>query len=101
MEQRDNGQRTRQKNVPRLIFFKGDLALALGVCGRTVDRMRATGELPPPDLYLRGRQAWRASTVKTWVTAGCPRTSPLLKKPLDSDTEKGRPWEQCDGRSKP
>lgn len=59
--------------LSRLILRKRDVASQLGCCTRTLERMIATGEIPTPDLTLRRRPAWRASTIEAWVRDGCPK----------------------------
>ncbi len=58
-----------------LVLRKRDVAERLGYSTRTLNRMLATGEVPLPDLVLRGRKGWRASTIQAWVEAGCPPQS--------------------------
>lgn len=58
--------------LPRLVFWKKDLCLMLGVLIRSLDRMISAGEIPPPDRRLRGRPAWLARTINEWVESGCP-----------------------------
>ena len=61
--------------VPRLILRKLCVAQALGGHVWTVERMISAGEIPPPDLRLRGRLARRTSTIEAWVRDGCPRAA--------------------------
>jgi len=58
--------------LPRVVFWKKDLRQMLGVSIRTLDRMISSGEIPAPDRPLRGRPAWLAQTINTWVADGCP-----------------------------
>ena len=58
--------------LPRLILWKKDLCVMLGVKIRTLERMISSGEIPPPNRRLRGRPAWIATTIKEWADHGCP-----------------------------
>ena len=62
----------RINNVHRLVLWKSDVAGRLGLSVRTVDRMLCMCELPFPDVEIRGRKGWKASTIETWVDSGCP-----------------------------
>lgn len=68
-----------QPQVERLILWRRDVASALGVSLRTVDRMLSMREIPQPGLRLRGRPCWRAETITAWVRAGCPVPSQSVK----------------------
>lgn len=61
--------------LPRLLYWKRDLAEMLGIGIRTLERSIATGEVPPPDRRFRGRPCWAASTIEAWRARGCPRIS--------------------------
>jgi len=47
-------------------------------CGRrTVERLRASGKLPPPDLHIGRRPRWRPETIRAWINqAGGDRQLP-------------------------
>jgi predicted DNA-binding transcriptional regulator AlpA len=47
-----------------------DLAAALSCGRRLVERMRAAGKLPRPDLKLGKMPRWRASTIRRWIEGG-------------------------------
>jgi len=37
-------------------------------CGRrTVERLRASGKLPPPDLHIGRHPRWRPETIRAWI----------------------------------
>jgi predicted DNA-binding transcriptional regulator AlpA len=41
------------------------------VCDRrTIERLRAAGKLPRPDILIGRSPRWRASTIQTWVERG-------------------------------
>jgi hypothetical protein len=44
-----------------------DLAALLQRSRRDVDRLRASGELPKPDLRIGESARWRPQTVKSWL----------------------------------
>jgi len=56
----------------RLVFWKKDISQMMGISTRTLDRMISVGDIPQPDLSLRGRRAWKAKTIHGWVEEGCP-----------------------------
>lgn len=58
--------------MPRLLLWKKDLCVMLGVRTRTLERMISAGEIPPPDRRLRGRPAWLSRTIQEWADNGCP-----------------------------
>jgi hypothetical protein len=48
-----------------------DLERVLNCDRRTIERMRASGRLPQPDLFVGRRSPrWRAETVRAWINAG-------------------------------
>jgi predicted DNA-binding transcriptional regulator AlpA len=47
-----------------------DLPEILGVCRRTVERMRSGGRFPKPDLTLGRMPRWKPSTIRTWIDRG-------------------------------
>ncbi|MFH1022394.1 MAG: hypothetical protein V1809_03310 [Planctomycetota bacterium] len=60
---------------PRMLYWKRDLMERLGVSRRTLERMISTGEIPRPEIRLRGRGAWRTDTITDWIADGCPRVT--------------------------
>ncbi|MBI2900478.1 MAG: hypothetical protein HYY17_09840 [Planctomycetes bacterium] len=61
-----------EASLPRLLLWKRDLCIMLGVKLRTLERMISAGEVPAPDRRLRGRPAWLAATIHEWAERGCP-----------------------------
>ncbi len=37
---------------------------------RTIERMRAAGKLPPPDLFIGNSPRWREETIQAWIERG-------------------------------
>lgn len=54
------------------LLTKRDLARELGCAGRTLQRMVARFELPPP-IRLGGRAVWFAGNVKDWLRKDAER----------------------------
>ena len=67
------GISTEAPGILRLVLWKFDVARLLGVTVRSVDRMISAGDMPSPEIHIRGRRAWKAKTIQEWVDAGCPR----------------------------
>lgn len=44
-----------------------DFAGFLNAGRRTIDRMRAAGQLPKPDLHVGKMPRWRPETVRAWM----------------------------------
>jgi hypothetical protein len=76
---------TRPAGVPKLTDVPGlkgaadlepllrtvDLARVLGRSRRVVERLRAAGRLPAPDLYVGNRSPrWKPTTIRDWVEGG-------------------------------
>lgn len=59
----------------RLVLWRRDLVALLGVSQRTLSRMMSNGDMPAPDVDIRGRRGWKAQTVTAWQAAGCPRAT--------------------------
>jgi hypothetical protein len=49
------------------LLSQDDLARVLNASRRTVERMRAGGKLPRPDLYVGKMPRWRPETVRRWI----------------------------------
>lgn len=43
------------------------LAATLKVGRRTIERMRAGGKLPRPDMHVGRLPRWKAETIRTWL----------------------------------
>lgn len=56
--------------VDRLTYRLDDLAAALGVSRRTLERERSAGRLPRPDLRIGRAPLWRVETIREWLARG-------------------------------
>jgi predicted DNA-binding transcriptional regulator AlpA len=52
------------------LVTKADLERILQIDSRTIDRMRSTGKLPKPDLFLSRMPRWKPETIRAWIEAG-------------------------------
>ena len=50
------------------LWTRQNVADRIGVSPRTVDRMRAAGTLPPPDVKTPRTVRWRPETIYDWET---------------------------------
>jgi hypothetical protein len=60
----------RQSGQPRLAYRLDELAAALGMSRRALERERAAGRLPKPDLQIGLAPLWKPSTLEAWITRG-------------------------------
>jgi predicted DNA-binding transcriptional regulator AlpA len=56
--------------VERLALRLDEVAAALGVSRRAVERVRAAGRFPRPDRTLGRMPLWRVETVRAWLEGG-------------------------------
>jgi predicted DNA-binding transcriptional regulator AlpA len=56
--------------VGRLALRLDEVAGALGVSRRTIERERAAGRFPKPDLTIGRMPLWRPETIRAWVGGG-------------------------------
>jgi hypothetical protein len=56
--------------VERLTYRLADIAKALGISRRALERERSAGRLPRPDLTLGRMPLWRVETIRRWVEGG-------------------------------
>lgn len=54
----------------RLTWRLSDIAKALGVSRRTIERERSAGRFPTPDLHIGKAPLWRPQTIREWVEGG-------------------------------
>jgi predicted DNA-binding transcriptional regulator AlpA len=47
-----------------------DLARVLNGSRRTIERLRAAGKLPRPDLHIGTMPRWKAETIRCWIEGG-------------------------------
>jgi hypothetical protein len=52
------------------LLTRRDLARVLNVSSALLDRLKAGGKLPPPDLMLSRSPRWRASTIRAYLERG-------------------------------
>jgi len=55
--------------IPTLVT-RDDIADALRVDKRTLDRLRSAGKLPKPDLFIFRSSRWRPETIRAWIESG-------------------------------
>ncbi len=51
----------------RLAWDLADIANLLGMSKRFLERERAAGRMPPPDVRLGRRLLWRPGTIDRWL----------------------------------
>jgi hypothetical protein len=51
----------------RLAWDLADIASLLGVSRRLLERTRAAGNMPPPDIAIGRRILWRPATIDRWL----------------------------------
>jgi hypothetical protein len=56
--------------VDRMTLRLDELSDALGVSRRAIERERAAGRLPKPDLHIGKMPLWRVETVRDWLERG-------------------------------
>src|SRR4051812_41595585 len=56
--------------VDRFALRLDELADAFGVSRRALERERAAGRLPKPDLHIGKMPLWRVETVRAWLERG-------------------------------
>jgi hypothetical protein len=61
-----------QKSSPRGVEIEpllcwSDLRRLLVASQRTLDRLRASGRLPHPDMFIGRSPRWKAETVRRWI----------------------------------
>lgn len=44
-----------------------DLCRILCISRRAVERLRAAGKVPPPDLVVCKRPRWKGDTIRGWI----------------------------------
>ena len=57
----------------RLAYRLDELAEALGVSRRTIERERSAGRFPKPDRTIGKMPVWSPSTIRDWLERGDPR----------------------------
>jgi hypothetical protein len=49
------------------LLSQNDLARVLNAGRRTVERLRAAGKMPRPDLFVGKMPRWRPETIRAWI----------------------------------
>lgn len=63
-------RRTPPATIERLAYRLDDVAAALGMSRRTLERERSAGRFPRPDLHIGKAPLWRPETIREWVERG-------------------------------
>jgi predicted DNA-binding transcriptional regulator AlpA len=56
--------------VDRMTLRLDEVARALGVSRRLIERERSAGRLPKPDLTIGRVPLWRVQTITSWLERG-------------------------------
>lgn len=54
----------------RLALRLDELAVALGVSRRAIERERSAGRFPRPDLTIGRMPLWQPATIRRWIDEG-------------------------------
>ena len=54
----------------RMALRLAELAQALGISRRTLERERSAGRFPAPDLAIGKAPLWRPETIRAWIEGG-------------------------------
>ena len=65
-----NRQADERLRVEPLALRLDELADAVGVSRRALERERAAGRLPKPDLHIGKMPLWRVETIRAWLERG-------------------------------
>ncbi len=60
--------RQARPGVPRLAYRLSEVADALGLSRRSLERAVASRQWPPADLRLGRTRLWRVATIESWLT---------------------------------
>jgi predicted DNA-binding transcriptional regulator AlpA len=58
------------ESAGRITLRLDELAAALGVSRRTLERERSAGRFPRPDLHIGKAPLWRPETIHRWIEGG-------------------------------
>ena len=56
--------------APRLALRLDEVARALGISRRAIERERSAGRFPRPDLTIGRMPLWRPETIRGWIDGG-------------------------------
>ncbi len=59
-----------QPPVARMTLRLDEVADAIGVSRRVLERERAAGRMPKPDLRIGKMPLWRVETIHAWISSG-------------------------------
>jgi predicted DNA-binding transcriptional regulator AlpA len=54
--------------TPRLAYRLNEIAQAIGISRRTLERERSAGRFPPPDRMVGKAPLWRPATLESWLS---------------------------------
>jgi predicted DNA-binding transcriptional regulator AlpA len=63
-------QTKEQPPVARITLRLDEVAEAVGVSRRVLERERAAGRMPKPDIRIGKMPLWRPETIYTWINPG-------------------------------
>jgi predicted DNA-binding transcriptional regulator AlpA len=66
------GPRQLDAAIGRLALRLDEVAESLGVSRRAIERERAAGRFPKPDMNIGRMPLWRPETIRAWVERGGP-----------------------------
>jgi hypothetical protein len=58
------------RTVERLAYRLGEIAAAIGISRRALERERAAGRFPKPDLRIGKTPLWARETLVRWISSG-------------------------------
>ncbi len=64
---RPAGARAEEPEVGRLALRIEEIATALGVSRRAIEREKSAGRLPKPDRVIGRMPLWRVETIRAWL----------------------------------
>ena len=67
LESRQSDKRPR---IEPMALRLGEVARALGVARRVIERERSAGRFPKPDLTVGKMPLWRPETIRAWLDNG-------------------------------
>jgi hypothetical protein len=66
----ESHQADNRPRIEPLALRPQDLAAAIGVDERTIQRWRSSGRFPPPDIKHSRTLLWRVETIRQWLERG-------------------------------
>ena len=70
-QERGNASRDQRTAPPSIesLWTPKDVASYLRVSVRMLERMRSTGAMPPPDVFLGRLPRYRPNTIRAWLAS--------------------------------